>query len=162
LHNPHSFTVKGATSATGFNIGLAKKGDKLEKPVTFRGGAEKQGSFYRVQCDQHEFMQSFFLPVWNPYHAVVKDDGTFELKVVPPEKHSVSSWPRCAGREKAVKMKGKGTEGEPATVRAKIKKEFFFWGGLPRQSKGSGAIRCPLFFQRQFDCRSRLAFHFPI
>src|ERR1044071_7633274 len=29
LHNPHSFTVKGTTSATGFNIGLAKKGDKL-------------------------------------------------------------------------------------------------------------------------------------
>ena len=33
LHNPHSFVVKGSSSATGFNIGLAKKGDKLEKPV---------------------------------------------------------------------------------------------------------------------------------
>src|SRR5215510_14306401 len=26
LHNPHSFVVKGTSSATGFNIGLAKKG----------------------------------------------------------------------------------------------------------------------------------------
>ena len=87
LHNPHSFTVKGSTSATGFNIGLAKKGDKLEKPVTFRGGAEKAG-YYRLQCDQHEFMQSFFLPVWNPYHAtVVKDDGSFEIPGVPAGKH---------------------------------------------------------------------------
>ena len=25
LHNPHSFTVKGSTSATGFNIGLARR-----------------------------------------------------------------------------------------------------------------------------------------
>ena len=43
LHNPHSFVVKGTSSATGFNIGLAKKGDKLDKPVVFRGGAEKDG-----------------------------------------------------------------------------------------------------------------------
>ncbi|MBH0195382.1 MAG: hypothetical protein HP494_07220, partial [Nitrospira sp.] len=57
LHNPHSFVVKGTSSATGFNIGLAKKGDKLDKPVVFRGGAEKDGH-YRLQCDQHEFMQS--------------------------------------------------------------------------------------------------------
>ena len=62
LHNPHSFVVKGTSSATGFNIALAKKGDKLDKPVVFRGGAEKDG-FYRLQCDQHEFMQGFFLPV---------------------------------------------------------------------------------------------------
>ena len=43
LHNPHSFVVKGVSSATGFNIGLAKKGDSLDKPVVFRGGAEKVG-----------------------------------------------------------------------------------------------------------------------
>src|SRR3990167_342831 len=86
LHNPHSFVVKGSSSATGFNIGLAKKGDKMEKPVTFRGGAEKDG-FYRLQCDQHEFMQSFFLPVTNAHFAVVKDDGSFELKDVPAGKH---------------------------------------------------------------------------
>ena len=83
--------MKGSTSATGFNIGLAKKGDKLDKPVTFRGGAEKDG-FYRLQCDQHEFMQSFFLPVSNPHFAVVKDDGTFEIKDVPPGKHKVVAW----------------------------------------------------------------------
>src|SRR5437660_5919369 len=29
LHNPHSFKVKGASSATIFNIALANKGDKL-------------------------------------------------------------------------------------------------------------------------------------
>src|SRR4029077_9982306 len=60
LHNPHSCVVKGTSPATGFNFGLAKKGDKLHKPVVFRGGAEKEG-YYRLQCDQHEFMQGFFL-----------------------------------------------------------------------------------------------------
>jgi len=98
LHNPHSFTVKGASSATGFNIALAKKGDKLDKPVTFRGGVEKQGSYYRLQCDQHEFMQGFFLPVWNAHYTVVKDDGTFELKDVPAGKHKLLAWHPFAGQ----------------------------------------------------------------
>ena len=60
LHNPHSFFVKGASSATDFNIGLAEKGSKLDKPVKFKGGQEKTGSTYRLQCDQHEFMQGFY------------------------------------------------------------------------------------------------------
>lgn len=100
LHNPHSFVVKGTSSATGFNIGLAKKGDKLDKPVVFRGGAEKDG-FYRLQCDQHEFMQSFFLPVSNPHFAVVKEDGSFEIKDVPAGKHKIVAWHPFAGRVEA-------------------------------------------------------------
>jgi len=31
------------------NIGLAKKGDKLDKPVVFRGGAEKDGYIVAVR-----------------------------------------------------------------------------------------------------------------
>src|SRR5215831_393484 len=82
LHNPHSFFVKGSSSATDFNIGLAEKGSKLEKPAKFKGGQERTGTTYRLVCDQHEFMQSFFLPVWNPYYTVAKEDGTFEIKDV--------------------------------------------------------------------------------
>ena len=77
LHNPHSFVVKGTSSATGFNIGLAKKGDKLDKPVVFRGGAEKDG-FYRLQCDQHEFMQGFLPPSVEP--ALCSREGRWQLR----------------------------------------------------------------------------------
>ena len=101
LHNPHSFFVKGSTSSTDFNIGLAKKGDKLDKPVKFKGGAEKKGTTYRLQCDQHEFMQGFFLPVWNPHYAVVKEDGTFEIKDVPAGKHQIVAWHPFAGKMEA-------------------------------------------------------------
>jgi hypothetical protein len=120
LHNPHSFTVKGSTSATGFNIGLAKKGDKLDKPVTFRGGAEKEG-YYRLQCDQHEFMQSFFLPVTNGHFAVVKDDGTFELKDVPAGKHKVVAWHPFAAKGKKVEFEVEVPEGGKADLKAEIK-----------------------------------------
>jgi len=120
LHNPHSFTVKGSTSATGFNIGLAKKGDKLEKPVTFRGGAEKEG-YYRLQCDQHEFMQSFFLPVSNAHYAVVKEDGSFEIKDVPAGKHKVVAWHPFAAKGKKVEFEVEVADGGTANLKAEIK-----------------------------------------
>ena len=120
LHNPHSFVVKGASSATGFNIGLAKKGDKLDKPVVFRGGAEKEG-YYRLQCDQHEFMQGFFLPVSNPYYAVVKDDGSFEIKDVPAGKHKVVAWHPFAGKGKRVEFEVDVADGGTANLKAEIK-----------------------------------------
>src|SRR5437867_10104821 len=74
LHNPHSFKVKGASSATIFNIGLPDKGSKLDKPL--KPNSPKPGeSIFRMQCDQHEFMQVCALPVTNPYYAVVGEDG---------------------------------------------------------------------------------------
>jgi hypothetical protein len=120
LHNPHSFTVKGSSSATGFNIGLAKKGDSLDKEVMFRGGAEKKG-YYRLQCDQHEFMQSFFLPVSNPYFAVVKEDGSFELKDVPAGKHKVVAWHPFVGRGKLHEFDVEVKDGASATLKAELK-----------------------------------------
>lgn len=120
LHNPHSFVVKGTSSATGFNIGLAKKGDKLDKPVVFRGGAEKEG-YYRLQCDQHEFMQGFFLPVSNPHYAVVKDDGSFEIKDVPAGKHKVVAWHPFAAKGKKIEFEVDVADGGTANLKAEIK-----------------------------------------
>lgn len=55
----------------------------------------------RLQCDQHEFMQGWYLPVENPYYTVVKDDGTFEIKDVPAGKHKVLAWHPVAGKVEA-------------------------------------------------------------
>jgi hypothetical protein len=120
LHNPHSFVVKGASSATGFNIGLAKKGDKLDKPVVFRGGAEKVG-YLRLQCDQHEFMQSFFLPVTNAHYAVAKEDGSFEIKDVPPGKHKVVAWHPFVGKAKRYEFEVDVADGGTANLKADLK-----------------------------------------
>ncbi len=120
LHNPHSFVVKGVSSATGFNIGLAKKGDKLEKPVVFRGGADKVG-YYRLQCDQHEFMQSFFLPVTNPHYAVVKEDGSFEIKDVPAGKHKVVVWHPFINKGQRTEFEVDVKDGAAASLKADLK-----------------------------------------
>jgi hypothetical protein len=88
LHNPHSFDQLGAKSSTEFNIGLAKKGSNLQKNVKLK--MAKKGSVLRLQCDQHEFMQAWFLPVTNPFYGTSGADGMFEIKDVPAGKHKVA------------------------------------------------------------------------
>lgn len=99
LHNPHSFDVLGAKSSTLFNIGLAKKGDKLSKTIKMR--MARKGSVLRLQCDQHEFMQAWFLPVTNGHFGTSGADGTFEIKDVPAGKHKVLAWHPVAGNVQA-------------------------------------------------------------
>jgi hypothetical protein len=120
LHNPHSFEVMGPSSSTVFNIGLAEKGSKLDKPVVLR--KDKQGSMFRLQCDQHEFMQGFFLPVSNPFYAVVGEDGTFELKDVPAGKHKVVAWHPGDGKGMRVEMEVDVPEGGKADAKFQLKK----------------------------------------
>ena len=117
LHNPHSFEQLGPSSTTVFNIALAEKDSKLDKPVVLR--KDKQGSMFRLQCDQHEFMQSFFLPVSNPHHAVAKEDGTFEIKDVPAGKHKVVAWHPFAGK---VEAEVDVPEGGTAQAKFEVKK----------------------------------------
>lgn len=108
LHNPHSFDQLGAKSSTEFNIGLAKKGDSLDKSVKLK--MSKKGSVLRLQCDQHEFMQAWYLPVTNAYYGTAGADGTFEIKDVPAGKHKVMAWHPIAGQVEAdVDVKDGGT-----------------------------------------------------
>jgi len=115
LHNPHAFETLGPSSITVFNIALAEIGSRLDKPVILR----KQGSVFRLQCDQHEFMQSFFLPVANPYYAIVNDQGGFEMHDVPAGKHKIMAWHPFAGK---VEVEVEVKEGEKAQTSLEIKK----------------------------------------
>ena len=119
MHNPHAFEQLGPSSTTIFNIALAEKDSKLDKPVVLR--KDTQGSMFRLQCDQHEFMQSFFMPVTNPYYVVVKDDGSFEIKDVPAGKHKIMAWHPFAGR---VEIEADVPEGGRVETKLEIKKKM--------------------------------------
>lgn len=95
LHNPHGFDVLGPKSMTLFNIGLAQKGSTMEKPLKMRMASK--GSVMRLQCDQHEFMQSWFLPVESPFFMKVEENGTFTIPDVPPGNHTILAWHPVAG-----------------------------------------------------------------
>ena len=123
LHNPHSFDVLGAKSSTLFNIGLAKKGDKLDKKIKMR--MARKGSVLRLQCDQHEFMQAWFLPVSNGHFGVSGGDGSFEIKDVPAGKHKVLAWHPVAGN---VTMEVEVKDGGTAEANFDIKKKNKFKG----------------------------------
>lgn len=121
LHNPHSFDVLGAKSSTLFNIGLAKKGDKLDKKIKMR--MARKGSVLRLQCDQHEFMQAWFLPVTNANFDVSGGDGSFEIAEVPAGKHKVLAWHPVAGN---VTMEVEVKDGATVEANFDIKKKNKF------------------------------------
>ncbi len=123
LHNPHSFDVLGARSSTLFNIGLARKGDKLDKKIKMR--MARKGSVLRLQCDQHEFMQAWFLPVTNAHFGMSGGDGSFEITDVPAGKHKVLAWHPVAGN---VTMEVEVKDGATVEANFDIKKKNKFKG----------------------------------
>jgi len=90
IHNPHAFDVLGEKSTTLFNVGLPTKGSSLEKILKLR--MARNGGVVRLQCDQHEYMENWFLPVSNKHYATSKTNGTFEINDVPVGKHKLLVW----------------------------------------------------------------------
>ena len=120
LHNPHSFKVKGPSSATIFNIALPEKGSKLDKPL--KPNSPKVGeSVFKMQCDQHEFMQVWALPVSNPYYAVVGEDGKFEIKDVPAGKYKLVAWHPALNKGKPIEQEIEVKDGASASAKIEFK-----------------------------------------
>ncbi len=108
LHNPHGYEVKGTTSTTMFNKPLPNKDQVLKETVKLR----KKESFMKLECDQHNFMNAYFIPVENPYYAVVGKDGTFTIDQVPPGTYEITAWHPILGeveQKVTVAAKGKAT-----------------------------------------------------
>lgn len=96
LHNPHGYEMKGAQSTTLFNKPLPKKGQTIKetiKPIAFK----KEDSFMKVECDQHNYMNVWFLPVTSPYYAIVGEDGSFKIDDVPPGSYEVKAFHPALG-----------------------------------------------------------------
>lgn len=108
MHNPHGFEMAGQTSRTLFNIALADKDAELNRPVALRNLV--QDSTLKLVCDQHPYMQSWFLPVTNPYYAVSRSDGRFEIQRVPPGKRLLRVWhPQIGSRDVEILVPSEGS-----------------------------------------------------
>jgi plastocyanin len=82
LHNIHALPKKNAE----FNIGQPFKGmetlkkfDTPEVPVHFK-------------CDVHKWMGAYAGVVNHPFFAVTSDQGTFEIKNLPPGNYVIEAW----------------------------------------------------------------------
>jgi hypothetical protein len=108
LHNPHGYTMVGPMSTTIFNKPIPTKGASITekvKPIWFK----KTDAFMKVECDQHNYMNAWALPVENPYYAVVNDDGTFSIDQIPAGKYEVKAFhPKLGFKATQIEVTAKG------------------------------------------------------
>jgi len=90
LHNVHAIPKSNAE----FNFGqqndkapaFTKMFDKPEIGVSFR-------------CDVHGWMRAYANVVTNPFFAVTKDDGSFEIKGLPAGTYTIEAWHEKLGTQ---------------------------------------------------------------
>jgi len=92
LHNPHGYSVVGASRKTLFNKPLPSKGDVADVTKSFKRMKMKKDKHFFLQCDQHNFMEADARVVWNPYYAISAADGTFKIDKIPAGKYKVTAW----------------------------------------------------------------------
>jgi carboxypeptidase family protein len=103
LHNIHPRPTVNAE----FNIGQPRKG--METTKTF----DKEEVMIPVGCDVHPWMRAYISVLDNPFYAVTKDDGTFEIKGLPAGEYEIEAF---HGKLKSQDQKVTVKDGETAAL----------------------------------------------
>jgi len=93
LHNVHSYFDPDGKRSTLFNIAQPIKGKKDHKKLTKVG-------VVKVECDVHRWMSSYLIVRDNPYYALTKADGSYEITGVPPGSYELVMWQEGLGQGK--------------------------------------------------------------
>ena len=96
LHNPHGYDVKGPLRKTIFNKPVPKKGQEIALKVK-KTWFKKKGTFMLIECDQHNYMNIWAVPIRNPYYAIASADGTYTIDGVPPGKYVLKAFHPALG-----------------------------------------------------------------
>ena len=119
LHNPHGYSVAGASRKTLFNKPLPNKGDVAEVTKNIGRLKPKKDKHFFLQCDQHNFMEADARIVWNPYYAITGADGAFKIEGVPAGKYKVTAWQPYVGESTMEVTVGDGAAKADFTLTAK-------------------------------------------
>ena len=82
LHNVHSLAEKSKQ----FNLGMPIQGMKLPKQF------DNPEVMVKFKCDVHPWMNAFIGVLTHPFFAVTGDDGSFEIKNLPPGEYTIEAW----------------------------------------------------------------------
>jgi plastocyanin len=82
LHNIHPRPAVNQE----FNIGQPRQG--MESTKTF----DKPEVMIPVGCDVHPWMRAYIAVLNHPFYAVTKEDGTYEIKGLPPGEYEIEAW----------------------------------------------------------------------
>ncbi len=89
----------------GYNLGTWGAGQT--RSYTFK----KEGVYTQL-CKMHPSMLGYIVVVQNPYYAVTKADGSFEIKDVPPGDYTLAVWSERMKADKVpVKVSASGASG---------------------------------------------------
>ena len=119
LHNPHGYSVAGASRKTLFNKPLPNKGDVAEVTKNIGRLKQKKDKHFFLQCDQHNFMEADARIVWNPYYAITGADGAFKIDGIPAGKYKVTAWQPYVGESTMEVTVGDGAAKADFTLTAK-------------------------------------------
>ena len=82
LHNVHSLPK----NSPQFNLGMPIKGMKLKKTFT------KPEVMVKIKCEVHPWMAAYAGVLDHPFFAVTDEDGSFEIKDLPPGEYVIEAW----------------------------------------------------------------------
>lgn len=104
LHNVHAYELIDGSGRTLFNLGQPPS-----KEVIVQQLRPRLGNLVRLECDAHDFMQSWIYVADSPYWAVTGEDGTFVIEDVPPGEYSITAWhPSLGVRQHRVSLTAGG------------------------------------------------------
>ncbi len=82
LHNVHALPA----NSQQFNLGMPIKGMKLKK--TFANPE----IMVKIKCEVHPWMSAYAGVVDNPFYGVTNDNGTADIKDLPPGDYILEAW----------------------------------------------------------------------
>jgi plastocyanin/predicted small lipoprotein YifL len=101
LHNFHAYPK----NSKPFNMGLPFQNMKQVKKF------EAAEVMVPLKCDMHPWILNYISILNHPYFAVTGEDGSFELKNVPPGTYTVEVWQEKLGvRSQEVTIEPQGTK----------------------------------------------------
>ncbi len=62
------------------------------KPMVEKIHLRKNRNIFVMQCGFHPYMFSWGVVLDNPYYAITKEDGAFEISDIPPGEYDVVTW----------------------------------------------------------------------
>ena len=82
LHNVHALPA----NSQQFNLGMPIKGMKLNKTFT------KPEVMVKIKCEVHSWMRAYAGVVDNPFYGVTGEDGSAQIKNLPPGEYTIEAW----------------------------------------------------------------------
>lgn len=89
FHNVRSVTKENQK----FNMAMPHQ-DQRETKIF-----NKPELFLQAKCSVHPWMGAYVAIMDHPYFAVTKEDGTFEIKNLPPGKYTLEAWHEVFGKQ---------------------------------------------------------------